>query len=566
MYQHRKQAKVKRTGRVVYYYVCLLIILIWCKSLMASDFSYQVIPQTPTINSQFSIHFSILSAGTKWPTVVFDPGVIQILKRKNLTKNSVVKFIMGQKKSLFRYEIEYVAKINAIGEYYLKNIQINDGNKIFSHSNIRILVTNTIIGPKNIFLKAELSKKTAFIGSPIDVNYFLYYKVKILTYDLINYPQYKGFIKRFYHPSSREQLVNINGTMYKKSLKYSVRLFGEKEGEFNIDTLKLKIKYRNMNYVRGGTMRKSVMVESDKQSVSIMSLPIEGMPPSFTGLVGKHAFNLKFNKKINDLTLNSEIPIVLQVTGNGALEKFDAPAIYSHPNLDDFEVNSEIKGKTKDNKTKFFSYTIIPRGEIIVPERELILSYFDDKLLSYIEQIVIIPALEISAMPSQITKQKTTGDDNKKIVKLEKKVLLAPIFYPTRMDPSINFFKTLNIFLATIIAVFLIFPLPFFKNKKKNGMHQMYFKELSRNGASYSILSKIINDVFTETSCPLAEKIIKSELNEDTKKYFISLISQEERDYDSTVVNSDNKIKVNKNFFKELLKYHDAKNENHKLN
>ena len=113
-----------------------------------------------------------------------------------------------------------------------------------------------------------------------------------------------------------------------------------------IDPISLNITYsdRSSRYQNrfgfglqlGRTKKRSI--RSKQIKLDIQPLPVEGMPKNFTGLVGKHNFQLKTNK--TKYLANEPIEFQLVVAGEGALEVFDAPALLNHPLVEEFETNS----------------------------------------------------------------------------------------------------------------------------------------------------------------------------------------------------------------------------------
>ena len=82
----------------------------------------------------------------------------------------------------------------------------------------------------------------------------------------------------------------------------------------------------NSGFGFGNQRFKNKDLSSPMVEIEVLPLPTEGVPSSFTGLVGEHEFNLSVPK--TKYLVNEPIEIKLEVKGKGALENLDAPAIF----------------------------------------------------------------------------------------------------------------------------------------------------------------------------------------------------------------------------------------------
>ena len=160
---------------------------------------------------------------------------------------------------------------------------------------------------------------------------------------LKEFPKLNKFIKRFHHINSPVEMVQYKGQVLKRILAYSARLYPEKVGPAVLDPMKISIQIIESDYGGfgfGSQRYKNKDLSSPRVEVEVLPLPSEGVPASFTGLVGEHEFNLSVPK--SKYLINEPIEIKLEVKGKGAVENYDAPTIFSDNNLEQFDTNTAI--------------------------------------------------------------------------------------------------------------------------------------------------------------------------------------------------------------------------------
>ena len=248
-------------------------------------------------------------------------------------------------------------------------------------------------------MEAEASKTKVYIGEGIDVNYYLYYKGAVGGADVKEFPKLNKFIKRFHRINLPPESVQYRGQILRRQLAYSARLYPEKVGSAILDPMKMSIQIVENQYGGfgfGTQTFKNRDIASPVIDVEVLPLPSEGVPASFTGLVGEHQFSLSVPK--NKFLINEPIEIKLEVRGKGALENFDAPVIFADKNLEQFDTKSEVTELGNQEAKKIFEYTLLARGPVDIAGRELALAYFDPSSGKYIEKKITVPALTVSGV------------------------------------------------------------------------------------------------------------------------------------------------------------------------
>lgn len=261
---------------------------------------------------------------------------------------------------------------------------------------------NQTINKEDVFLKAELNKKSPYLGEQIIVSYKLYTRIQIGQLSINNRPAFQGFWlknllnERENYLQSREV---INGQEYISIEISKQALFPQKSGEIIIEPLEIEciaqIKQARSRRSAfdsffndpffGGYKNIQIQLKSEKIKIKVKPLPAANKPLSFNGAVG----NFKFIASVDKLKLqtNDASNLKLKISGKGNLELIDNFKINFPP---DFEVyDPKISDKISTNRnigisgSRTFEYLMIPRnpGEFIIKAPEF--TYFDPVKADY---------------------------------------------------------------------------------------------------------------------------------------------------------------------------------------
>lgn len=433
--------------------------------------------------------------------------------------------------------VEYRGRIFKSQPIVINVLNQNGKNEALAGSNEANANKNVTGKNAPVFLEAEVSKNTAFLNEPIEVNYRIYLnpKFKIEKENKINFPKYNNFWSQTedLRDNNWEQ-VNINGKIYFTKLFRRTVLYPQKTGNLVIDPLSLDF---IIAYPTGkldffddpeyeSTRR---IIATPSKSLTVKALPEKGKPQSFTGAVGTFDFYVSVDK--NESKTGEAVQMDVVVVGTGNLKLFELPK----PQLtQDFEVfepehQEEVRETMKGMSGKISdSYTIIPqkKGNFKLKSQEF--SYFDINSKTY----KTISSDAINLMIEQGDKfitQYATADSNIKSSKT-----LLPIFIETSFS-NLNkdgFFNSKWMLILSALPFLLALILFLRKDKKENN---------ETINATTNLKFKINNKTNTEsiTFEKVADKIsdkelFYSELNAFLKQYLIrkfnldSVISSEE--------------------------------------
>ncbi len=561
----------------------LVFLTIFSFAALAEDVEVTVEPKEVVINETFFVTFKVKTSGSEEPYISFTPYGASVLGKRSQGLSISTIVINGKFTTTKEQAVVYELMAERAGQVYLRNVKVEMAGKTMSVPEVRVTVHNEARRVPDAFIEAEASKTRVYLGEGLDVNYYLYFKTSISANDVKEFPKLNKFIKRFHHINSPVETVQYKGQVLKRILAYSARLYPEKVGSAVLDPLKISVQmiendYSGFGY--GNQRYKNKDLSSPRVEIEVLPLPAEGVPASFTGLVGEHEFNLSIPKA--KYLVNEPIEIKLEVKGKGAVENFDAPVIYTDNNLEQFDTKSDVSEIGTQAAKKLFEYTLLARGPVSIPSRELALAYFEPANGKYIEKKITIPALEVSGVavaPSGGNETKTdqpadkpASEDNSFLSSLFKKssgpteLNQAGLVGPSATSQGRWFEKglmVLNIILSAFLVIICIqWILSLRKNAGPVGEHQLIKRDiasLKKKGLSYPELYRVLaaldkSNKMAGGGVSIINIIDESSLKKESKDYFRNALSYTEGGVYTQTRNSGKNTVFEKKHFNELMK------------
>jgi hypothetical protein len=537
----------------------LIIFLLLLTNAYADSIKIKVNPESPLINETFNVDFIIDTKEEGEPIISFNPLGVDVVSRSEVGTSTRMTIINGESSIERSMSVTYELMPSKSGTVFLRDITVEINGKVIKHKTIRISILKQAKETKKIFVKAEVSKEKVFVGESILVRYYLYNRsdIPLAGTDIRKFPKLDKFLKRFHQEPMSLQRVRLDGKMYSRRIMYTAQLFGEKPGTYKVDPINMKVSYSRRGNAFGGFggfnlqigRPQSTTVSSKPVEIEVIPLPAEGMKPHFTGLVGKHTFNLKTNK--NKFISNEPIEIKLNIEGEGALELFEAPILLSHENIEEFEKTNDLAIKKNFTGQKKIDYTYLGRGDVDLKNVEVPISYFDPETSTYITEILKIGDVKVAAIGQQSTRKFTKKDSPES----------KPDLIPQSIEPKQFQFKPIlklantfiygvkEIFTVVfgILILFVIFLIGR-KIKNRNPKELTLFDSIYKNGISYSNLYKVLN--LSGNDGQMDTIVDSLDLSNPAKGYFKSLVNSFNDDFSSK--KSDEIIRIDKRYFKEL--------------
>lgn len=238
------------------------------------------------------------------------------------------------------------------------------------------------INPRDsFFVNLEVDKTTAYEGEQVTANWYLYTKTSIVSLDRVKFPDLKGFWKEIIQeiPQLNFSPEIVNGELYQKALIASHALFPIKPGQAVIDEFKIKSKTRSNSSFNGGITESTR--SSRRQVISVLPLPIDNKPLTFSGAVGR--FQVQMH--LEGITFPAQQPFTVRIRfeGSGNAKLIELPPIEWPASFEVFDTKSDAKFSVDGSSYKEFEVLLIPKqeGKFQIPAVRF--SYFDPQTKTY---------------------------------------------------------------------------------------------------------------------------------------------------------------------------------------
>lgn len=513
----------------------------------ADQITVKIDPPRPTIDSPFNIIFEIETSSDEEPFISFDGGKINVQGR-SIAHSTSTQLINGQFSVKKSYVVTYSAEVDRPGQFSVREIAVEIDGKKMKHKNVSFDVLKEAEKPRDMFVLALPEKMEAYVGEGLGVSYYLFHKGNVANVEIKEFPKLNKFLKRFYLPNEQDETVEYQGQIFRRSAKYNAKLFSNKPGELTIDPLTLRIQYaerRNNSFGLSGfgiMQYRTKDLRSHPVKINIKPLPTEGVPKSFTGLVGKHEFKLNFAR--NRYLVNEVIEAKLEITGPGALETINPPVLLNREELEVFDSNSEVAKIDENMARKTIQYTFLARTPFKQGPSSLELSYFDPDKSEYVVVNLEIPEILVSgeATPGRSSERENSEKSEASAENNEKKSefktvevpkvqgLIAPVYVENDKERFFNF-ATLFWSLMGLVAVALINVCYALWGQKMKMPRDELFRRVQSKGFDYRDFFHFIKRADFAGHKGLKEIINELPLDIKTKRAYLETLEKVEDGY-----------------------------------
>lgn len=543
------------------------LVLIWLILLSVTAFAdevrIEINPQKPVVGEVFRAYFRIFTDADEEPVINFVPSSVEVVGKSNQGVSTRTVYANGN--LTVTREMTYVYELvgSKAGTGSLRDINVQVGSKTLRHQSVSFNVLAVAEEKSDIFILADVPKKDVFVGEGVVVRYYVYgkYNSPVKNIEIKKFPKLNGFLKRYLQEPENPERVSVEGEHYVRRLVYSAKLFPEKPGDLKIDPLQASVAFAQVSgndpFGAFGFSRdfRTRNFSSENITLNVRPLP-EPVPAHFTGLVGKHEFQLDFGQ--SKLIVNEPLEIKLTVSGIGMLEGYEAPPLIKNSGFEEFETNGDLKIADANFATKTFDYTYLAKENLKVPASTFSLSYFDPASMKYIATQMTIPELVVAggqANPKKEKDEKGTKD------KKENKTLNGPKSLADFSGPILNdplkyrsFLPYVNFIVA--LASLIVALTWFMKHDKstKSGRGPQVPGLFKRGEFSFGEFARWLSPLIQKTGKAPVAIIRDSELEDGAKAYFIDLLNANDyKDYSGKQANM--KFDYRAAYFKSLSKY-----------
>ena len=248
-------------------------------------------------------------------------------------------------------------------------------------------------------VRAEVSKRKAFVGEPIIAEYYLYDFGNLTRVDIKKWPTFNGFWKEDLEIPTRFDFQDeyASGRRVRRALLGRFALYPLKPGKAEVSKLIVGGTFiSNTNNSRGNdpfnaffglrTLKQATHA-SQEEIITVEDLPTQGKPSGFSGAVGD--FQIDFQADKTNAKANEPITFKFTVSGTGNFQSIEAPSIPFPEGFESFEASTNVQGAAPRGvridlkKSVSFDQLAIPRreGKFTLPAFEW--SYFSPSTGSY---------------------------------------------------------------------------------------------------------------------------------------------------------------------------------------
>lgn len=465
----------------------LYILLLFCligKLSVAQDVEFvtKISDETVSINEQFKVVFEINASGSNFrPPVLTDN--FRVLGGP--LSSSQMRYVNGKISSSLSYT--YILKPISEGDFIIEPASIEVDGKSYSSNPVQLKVTAAKVPNQNnpspsqtpssrsnspksnqyeIFLTESVNKKTVYQGDQLVIDYDLYTREQVESYEIDVLPDFRGFYtsELDVDPVANATRAEVNGKVYSVYPLRKTILFPQVSGDLTIEPLKMSFSIRVQEGEpvqtffgpRYRTTSKEIKLDSREIEIEVKPLP-NGAPESFNGAVGKLQFSGSIDK--TETLINEAVNLNLKLTGRGNIRLIDV-------NLPDFPVDFEtydadVKTSVSTagnivSGTKTWSILMIPRANGTFEIPPIRFSYFDPQTEQYVEETVGPFALEVFGDGTTNSGATASTQAQSEIKKVGSDIRYISNEANQLKEPNSNFFNTSWFYFLLVLPLFLL--------------------------------------------------------------------------------------------------------------
>ncbi len=273
------------------------------------------------------------------------------------------------------------------------------------------------ISPEDLFLEATPSKTRVLVGEPLVVEYRIFTRVDVSSYNFTSIPEPEGFwVEELPLPNGPQvEQITRDGVQYASAVIRRVALVPTGPGDRTVDRLgieaQVRVRRRGLDPFEGffnldrsslfGTVVQAGAL-SNSLSITVDPLP-PGRPEPFSGVVGDLSLFASLDK--HQVEANNAVTLSVSARGHGNLRAMPEPTLDLPP---DFEVyppdvsdNVERSGDGIEG-SKSWRWVIIPRAPGVRTLPPISMGYFDTEADAY-------RTASTSALPLTVTGEVSEG-------------------------------------------------------------------------------------------------------------------------------------------------------------
>ncbi len=366
---------------------------------------------------------------------------------------------------------------------------------------------------RNMFVRLEVDKKSAYVGEAVVATYKLYTRLKSES-NMVKNPSFNGFsVLDMQQPNDMSyHREKSEGREYNVYTIRKVQLYPLLTGELELGIAEIE---NNVQFIRaeylnqqGGLFEdfvnagipaegvdiQKITLQSKPINILVKPLPEAAKPASFKGAVGNFSIEARVEK--NNFSTDDDGKMAIIIAGEGNLQMINAPEIAWPQGIEAFDSKATddlYKGTVPVSGRKIFEFpfTVSKPGNYILPAVEF--SYFNIKEAKY---------RTVTTKPIEITVTKGTGKP--------KTVLAQPI--TKSKDNLLTKFFSNRLRVVSLVAMLIIIGLIVWLKRDAKKEKQV----LADTQAAETIIENEnqVDEILTEQQNPLANAVESLQRND----------------------------------------------------
>lgn len=253
------------------------------------------------------------------------------------------------------------------------------------------------VSNRYIFMDVSVSKKEAYIGEPLTVEYKLYTRVNIVDNELIKMPDLNGFYaqdEKSLQDQTEWRVEYVNGVPFNVATIKRTILIPQKTGLLKIDPFKMSFTVQQPSRSRprsiwdeffGSYENVKYDLSTREMTVKVKPLPDRNKPLNFIDAVGNYKLVNSISR--TSVKANESIDYTIEIEGSGNINLLTPPTIEFPEEFEVYEPdvknNTYISGNSIQGK-KIIKYLLVPRvaGKYTIPAPEF--SFFNPATGKYV--------------------------------------------------------------------------------------------------------------------------------------------------------------------------------------
>jgi len=353
------------------------------------------------------------------------------------TQNVVKRYVMG-----------YSLAANQTGVAQIPPVSVTVDGQVYRTNpvSVNILQPGTT---ENLDVEMELSQPACFVGEPVVVTVKFYILSDIGDFQF-NIPAFNGEMFYIEDPDVADKqakpyridgnttaLVSQTRVMhnYRDSvlLSFSKVLIPKQAGQIQLEPVTVSAdvvvgrKKSSQdpffdNFFDGGKSYKRFMVSSKPAALTVQSLPEDGRPAQFYGLVGRYTISADASPV--SVNVGDPITLTIKIGGSKYLKPVQWPQLEQIPAMAaNFKIPSQQSSPVVEDGSKVFTQTIRANNDKVTEIPPIPLAFFDTEAKKY--AVAATEPIKLTVAPTKVlTSQDLEGSDfapvNKEVEAIKK--------------------------------------------------------------------------------------------------------------------------------------------------